>query len=293
MGTVWRGAERFGNALAIKILHSSQTVTEAQLKRFRREAEIMARLPHRNICRVYELNEFDGVQYIAMEFVDGIPLSDLLYEQAPAESSDANESQSDLRELIRSLRSVRASSNEVTDGAEPPPRAKNTRILPVEQTLSLILKVCDAIQFAHEHGVLHRISNQATFAPRGRRTAGSRFRPRQTEGQRRVAIPSLTGHVVGTLENMAPEQAESSKDVDERADVYSIGTILYQMLSGRRHFEATGNIVNDGQALKTHEPVRPRTFNPQIHADLEIITLKALRNAPADRYQRVRFESRH
>ena len=50
MGTVWRGVDRFGNALAIKILHSSQTVTETQLKRFRREAEIMARLPHRNIC---------------------------------------------------------------------------------------------------------------------------------------------------------------------------------------------------------------------------------------------------
>ena len=78
MGTVWRGVDRFGNALAIKILHSSQTVTESQLKRFRREAEIMARLPHRNICRVYEMNEFDGIQYLAMEFVDGLPLSDLL-----------------------------------------------------------------------------------------------------------------------------------------------------------------------------------------------------------------------
>ena len=88
MGTVWRGVDRFGNALAIKILHSSQTVTEAQLKRFRREAEIMARLPHRNICRVYEMNEFDGVQYLAMEFVDGLPLSDLLYEDASTEPAD-------------------------------------------------------------------------------------------------------------------------------------------------------------------------------------------------------------
>ncbi len=288
MGTVWRGVDRFGNALAIKILHSSQTVTESQLKRFRREAEIMARLPHRNICRVYELNEFDGVQYIAMEFVDGLPLSDLLYEQASIDSSDATEGESDLRELIRSVRSARAAPNETADGSEPPPRAKSTRILPIEQTLSLILKVCDAVQFAHEHGVLHRDLKPGNILLRedGEPLVADFGLAKLKTGEGSRSL-SLTGHVVGTLENMAPEQAESSKDVDERADVYSIGTILYQMLSGRRHFEATGNIVNDGQALKTHEPVRPRTYNPQIHADLEIITLKALRNDPAERYRNV------
>jgi serine/threonine protein kinase/class 3 adenylate cyclase len=288
MGTVWRGADRFGNALAIKILHSSQTVTESQLKRFRREAEIMARLPHRNICRVYELNEFDGIQYIAMEFVDGLPLSDLLYEKASTESSEATEGEIDLRALIHSVRSARTAQNQTDDGSEPPPRLKNTRILPIEQTLSLILKVCDAVQFAHEHGVLHRDLKPGNILLRedGEPLVADfgLAKLKSSEGSHSL---SLTGHVVGTLENMAPEQAESSKDVDERADVYSIGTILYQMLSGRRHFEATGNIVNDGQALKTHEPVRPRTFNPQIHPDLEIITLKALRNDPAERYRNV------
>ena len=124
MGTVWRGIDRFGNTLAIKILHSSQTVTEGQLKRFRREAEIMARLPHRNICRVYELNEFDGIQYIAMEFVDGLPLSDLLYEKASSEPSSGTEGESDLRELIRSVRSARSASDQNPDGADPPPRPK-------------------------------------------------------------------------------------------------------------------------------------------------------------------------
>jgi serine/threonine protein kinase/class 3 adenylate cyclase/tetratricopeptide (TPR) repeat protein len=288
MGTVWRGIDRFGNTLAIKILHSSQTVTDGQLKRFRREAEIMARLPHRNICRVYELNEFDGIEYIAMEFVDGIPLSDLLYEKASSERSSGTEGESELRELIRSVRSARSASNENPNGADPSPRATETRILPIEQTLSLILKVCDAIQFAHEHGVLHRDLKPGNILLRedGEPLVADfgLAKLKSSEGSRSL---SLTGHVVGTLENMAPEQAESSKDVDERADVYSIGTILYQMLSGRRHFEATGNIVNDGQALKTHEPARPRTFNPQIHPDLEIITLKALRNEPADRYRNV------
>ena len=284
MGTVWRGVDRFGNALAIKILHSSQTVTEAQLKRFRREAEIMARLPHRNICRVYEMNEFDGVQYLAMEFVDGLPLSDLLYEEASTEPADATTRDINLRALIHSLRSKRS----VQNGAEPPPRPKKTRILPIEQTLSLVIKVCGAIQFAHEHGVLHRDLKPGNILLRedGEPLVADFGLAKLKSGEGSHSL-SLTGHVVGTLENMAPEQAESSKDVDERADVYSIGTILYQMLAGRRHFEATGNIVKDAQALKTHEPARPRAFNPQIHPDLEIITLKALRNAPAERYRSV------
>lgn len=288
MGTVWRGMDRFGNQLAIKILHSSQTVTEAQLKRFRREAEIMARLPHRNICRVYELNDFDGIQYIAMEFVDGLPLSDLLYEKASREASSGTDSRSDLRELIRTVRSARSAANQNPDGADPPPRLKETRILPIEQTLSLILKVCDAVQFAHEHGVLHRDLKPGNILLRedGEPLVAD-FGLAKLKSSEGSGSLSLTGHVVGTLENMAPEQAESSKDVDERADVYSIGTILYQMLAGRRHFEATGNIVNDGQALKTHEPMRPRTFNSQIHPDLEIITLKALRSDPTERYRNV------
>jgi serine/threonine protein kinase/class 3 adenylate cyclase len=288
MGTVWRGMDRFGNVLAIKILHSSQTVTEAQLKRFRREADIMARLPHRNICRVYEMNDYDGVQYLAMEFVDGLPLSDLLYENASTESANGTARDIDLRALIRSLRSRRSVQDEVANGAETPQRPKKTRILPIEQTLSLVIKVCDAIQFAHEHGVLHRDLKPGNILLRedGEPLVADfgLAKLKSSEGSHSL---SLTGHVVGTLENMAPEQAESSKDVDERADVYSIGTILYQMLAGRRHFEATGNIVKDAQAIKTHEPARPRAFNPEIHPDLEIITLKALRNVPTERYRSV------
>jgi serine/threonine protein kinase/class 3 adenylate cyclase len=293
MGKVWRGVDRFGNSVAIKVLHSNEAVTDAQIKRFRREAEIMAKLPHRNICRVFEMNEFEGIHYIAMEYVDGLSLSDLLYEKTTSETSGRSLTNLDLKALISSLRSEkplrdRAEQELAERGEEPPPRPKKTRVLPVEQSLTILLKVCEAVQFAHEHGVLHRDLKPGNILLRedGEPLVAD-FGLAKLSSPDATRSLSMTGHVVGTLENMSPEQAESSKDVDERADVYSIGTILYQMLTGRRHFEATGNIVADAQALKTHEPQKLRVHNPHLDSDLEIITLKALRNDPVERYRSI------
>jgi serine/threonine protein kinase/class 3 adenylate cyclase len=293
MGKVWRGVDRFGNSVAIKVLHSTEAVTDAQIKRFRREAEIMAKLPHRNICRVFEMNEFESIHYIAMEFVDGLSLSDLLYEKTSAESSGRSVNNLDLKALINSLRSEKPirdkEEQELAErGEEPPPRPKKTRVLPIEQSLSIMLKVCEAVQFAHEHGVLHRDLKPGNILLRedGEPLVAD-FGLAKLSSPDATRSLSMTGHVVGTLENMSPEQAESSKDVDERADVYSIGTILYQMLTGRRHFEATGNIVADAQTLKTHEPQKLRIHNSHLDSDLEIITLKALRNDPVERYRSI------
>jgi serine/threonine protein kinase/class 3 adenylate cyclase len=296
MGRVWRGVDRFGNAVAIKVLHASEAVSEGQIKRFRREADVMARLPHRNICRVYEMSEYEGVWYIAMEFVNGLPLSDLLYEKTVGESEGRTE-KADLPALISSIRAARTLREQQTtieeEGEKAPeadsvPRAKRTRILPVEQTLNIVLKVCDAVQYAHEHGVLHRDLKPGNILLREEgEPLVADFGLAKINTADATQSLSVTGHVVGTLENMAPEQAESSKDVDERADVFSLGTILYQMLTGRRHFEATGNIIADAQALKTHTPLRLRALNPHIDVDLEIITLKALRIDPVERYRNV------
>jgi len=303
MGRVWRGVDRFGNAVAIKVLHASEGVSESQMKRFRREAEVMARLPHRNICRVYEMSEFEGIQYLAMEFVDGLPLSDLLYDQTDTEEKGGRTLAVDLRTLISSLRSSKSIREEqaareaqalaeageaIPEEVGEPARLAITRILPIEQTLNIVLRVCDAVQFAHEHGVLHRDLKPGNILLRedGEPLVAD-FGLAKLQTPDATHSLSISGHVVGTIENMAPEQAESSKDVDERADVYSLGTILYQMLVGRRHFEATGNLLTDAQALKVHVPTRPRSLNPAISPDLEIITLKALRAEPAERYRSV------
>lgn len=292
MGKVWKGQDRYGNVVAIKVLHSTEATTEAQLKRFQREAEVMSRLPHRNICRVFEMSEFEGIQYLVMEYVDGLTLADLLYERTEAESGGSPAGASpDLKSLIQVLRQERSSRDELATPEEESAtsRTKETRILPVEQTLTTFLKVCEAVQFAHEHGVLHRDLKPGNILLRedGEPLVADFGLAKLSSGDSGQSL-SISGHVVGTLENMSPEQAESSKEVDERADVYALGTILFQMLTGRRHFEATGNIVADAQALQTHEPVRPRTLNPKLDSDLEVILLKALRNSPVERYRSVK-----
>ncbi len=290
MGKVWKAQDRYGNFVAIKVLHSSETASESQLKRFKREAEIMARLPHRNICRVFEMSEFEGIQFLVMEFVDGLTLADLLYERTQAESTGTREGLPDLKSLIVALRTERSVRSEEAEPEtdEAPARLKETRVLPVEQALSMFLKVCEAVQFAHEHGVLHRDLKPGNILLRedGEPLVAD-FGLAKLDSEASGRSLSVTGNVVGTLENMAPEQAESSKSVDERADVYSLGTILFQLLTGRRHFEATGNIVADAQSLQNHEPPRPRTFNPHLDSDLEIIILKSLRNSPVERYRTV------
>ena len=292
MGKVWKGQDRYGNVVAIKVLHSSEATTDAQLKRFQREAEVMSRLPHRNICRVFEMSEFEGIQYLVMEYVDGLTLADLLYERTKEESDGGRAGVlPDIKSLIHALREGRLSRDESPPGEEESvvSRPKETRILPVEQTLTMFLKVCEAVQFAHEHGVLHRDLKPGNILLRedGEPLVAD-FGLAKVSSSDSAQSLSISGHVVGTLENMSPEQAESSKEVDERADVYALGTILFQMLTGRRHFEATGNIVADAQALQTHEPPRPRSLNPKLDGDLEVILLKALRNSPVERYRSVK-----
>lgn len=290
MGKVWRAEDRFGNAVAIKVLNSGEMAGDEAIRRFRREAEIMGRLDHHNICRIFELGEYEGIQFLAMQFIEGITLADLLYEGMQDGKSRVD--RVDLRTLIRSLRGSRGDEDGPEDAQQPVAETSGrplvSRILPVEQTLSIFGKICDAVQFAHEHGVLHRDLKPGNVLLRadGEPVVADFGLAKAADSTGGMSI-SVSGTTLGTIENMAPEQAESSKEVDERADVYSLGTILYQMLTGRRHFEASGNVLADAQRLRQHEPPKPRSLNPSLDPDLECICLKAMRPDPAGRYRNV------
>jgi len=291
MGRVWRANDIYGNIVAIKTLNSSQSSSPESVKRFRREAEVMARLQHRNICRIFEMNEHEGSHYIVMEFVDGLSLADILYSGVKS-----TEGKDDISSLIKAARAAKESTND-KPAAEPPkettepqPAASRheTLRLPPEQALAIFLKVCSAVEFAHTHGVLHRDLKPGNILLRSDgEPLVADFGLAKLSSDKSGASLSLSGNVLGTVENMAPEQAASSKSVDARADVYSLGTILYQMVTGRRHFQASGTLLVDIQSLQTHEPPRPRSINSQIDPDLELIILKCLRQNPAERYRGV------
>ncbi|MBU6181504.1 MAG: protein kinase [Verrucomicrobia bacterium] len=290
MGRVWKAQDVYGNTVAIKTLKLPEDATKDAIRRFRREAEIMAGLPHRNICRIFEMSEHEGTHYIVMEFVDGLSLADVLH--AGAESS--SKKSSDLPSLIAAARSAKSSSRQgeeqmEAEAAEESARARTTMVLPVDQTLGIMEKVCEAVEFAHTHGVLHRDLKPGNILLRGDgEPLVADFGLAKQSGKDEGASISVSGNVLGTVENMAPEQAQSSKTVDARADVYALGTILYQMSTGHRHFKTTGNILSDIQTLQTHVPERPRSLNPQIDQDLEIIILKSLQADPEHRYRGVR-----
>jgi len=287
MGRVWRAHDIYGNIVAIKTLNAPQATSPESVKRFRREAEVMGRLQHRNICRIFEMNEHEGSHYIVMEFVDGLSLADILY--SGVKSTDGKE---DLSSIIKAARAARESSSDKPQAApkeeKPGAHRQETMQLPVEQAVAIFLKVCSAVEFAHTHGVLHRDLKPGNILLRsdGEPLVADFGLAKLSSAEAESSL-SLSGNVLGTVENMAPEQAASSKSVDARADVYSLGTILFQMVTGKRHFAATGTLLVDIQTLQTHETPRPRSINPQVDPDLELIILKCLRQNPADRYRGV------
>ena len=290
MAEVWRARDNSGAVVAIKILRGGIDASEHSLRRLKREAEIMQRLSHRHVCGIREIGFHDGVTFIAMEFVEGATLSAVLSAAGdstslPTAGADVSAGLPSVIARASRMRPGTAARDESATVARPKPRAE-AAVLPVQQSLAILIQVCAAIHYAHEHGVLHRDLKPGNILirPNGE--------PVVTDfglGKIRDAVDdrslSFDEQVLGTIEYMAPEQARASKDADERADVYSLGAILYQMLTGRRPFVSSGSLLTDLQRFPTHEPAPLREHAPQLDLDLQTIALKALRNDPAARYR--------
>jgi len=324
MGEVWRARDQFGNRVAVKTLLSGEAATEAQIRRFKREAEIMSRLQHRNLCRVFEVGEWERQHYIAMELVDGVSLRDLMRRPAGATSasgtksslaeavketraqqssaghSSGGDSVNELSELIREVKSNITHASEIAeagsglipvesrDEAAPTgdePEVRVGRVFPRQQALSLVHQIGQGVQAAHGAGVLHRDLKPANILLRENGEPvvmdfGLAKLHREDGGEL-----SLSGQVLGTIEYMAPEQARSAKEIDERADVFSLGAILYEMVTGRKCLQATGNMLVDSRKLEQFEPERASKYNRRIDSDLDAILLKALSTDPKQRYR--------
>jgi eukaryotic-like serine/threonine-protein kinase len=248
MGVVFVGFQKsLKRQVAVKILHKSKVHNSAAWQSFRDEGEALAVLNHPNIVPIYEMGQTDDCYFQVMQLVEG----------------------SDLRSIIKK-------------NLKHPVPAK--RLLPLEETIDIVLQTLDGLGFAHEGGVIHQDIKPANILieNRGKRPLIADF------GIARImeAEYSSEGKIVGTPLYMSPEQA-AGKTVDQRTDVYSMGVILFEMLVGKLPVKEEGvmQIIERKKfAPESFFNQRPCQVSPLVAPSLERIVLKAVETDPAKRY---------
>ena len=245
-GTVYKATDtKLGRAVVIKVLPPELTVKEANLKRFEREARLASALDHPNICTIFDLNDIGDVHFIAMQYVEG----------------------KNVRELV------------------------NGRPLDLRSALSITIQVADALAAAHARGIVHRDikAGNVMVTPTGQVKILDFGLAKLLDSDDLGGIhhTDLTevGIPYGTATYAAPEQARGER-VDERADIFSTGVLLYELLTGTWPFQGKTS-VDVRHAVLHEDPVplgqaRPSPTPPRLQAILE----RALAKNPKDRYQK-------
>lgn len=247
-GVVYRARQKSLNrTVALKVIGLGSWATESHLKRFRLEAEAAARLDHPCIVPIHDIGERNGCCYFSMNFIEGGQLDQV----------------------------VRSATADSSCGEDSPMSAR--------QAAELIAKVARTVHHAHEHGILHR-----DIKP-GNILLDRNGEPHLTDfGLARLldteSSVTRTIDVLGTPSYMAPEQAVGeTKRLTSATDVYGLGAVLYQLLTGQPPF-AGGTTYETIRLLLDKEPRPPRLLNPKIDRDLSTICLKCLEKDPNHRY---------
>jgi beta-lactam-binding protein with PASTA domain/predicted Ser/Thr protein kinase len=234
MADVWLAEDtHLQRQVALKVLHARFAQDREFVERFRREAEAAAGLQHPNVVAVFDRGEVDGTYYIAMQYLEG----------------------SSLKQLIDA-------------GLTP------------EQAAGLIRQVLEGARFAHRHGVVHRdLKPQNVIVDGDGKATVTDF------GIARAGVSEITqaGSVMGTPHYLSPEQAQGF-DVTAVSDLYSIGVMLYEALTGRVPFEGDSAVA---VAMKqvSQAPQRPSSINPQVSPALDAVVMRALEKEPGQRFQ--------
>ena len=255
MGVVYKAEDtKLKRQVALKFLPDDVTKDPAALERFRREAQAASALNHPNICTIHDIDEENGLPFIAMELLEGVTLKHRI----------------------------------------------NGQPVPLDQLLEIGIGVLDALEAAHDRGIIHRDIKPANLfvTARGRakvldfglakQVATRAVAETVTAGGALESDPNLTspGMALGTIAYMSPEQVRGEK-LDSRTDLFSFGLVLYEMATGRQAFSGntTGVIF---AAILEREPVPPARLNPALPQELDRIITKSLEKNPRLRYQTAR-----
>ena len=233
MADVWCAEDAMlDRQVALKFLHERFAQDEQFVERFRREASAAAGLQHPNVVGVFDRGTYDGSHYIAMEYVEGASLNDLI-----------------------------------------------ERGLSAPEAVEIVRQVLGAARYAHANGIVHRdLKPQNVLVDAEGRARVTDF------GIARAGASEITqtGSVLGTAQYLSPEQAQGLP-VTAASDIYSIGVMLYEALTGRVPFEAESPVT---VALKqvSERPRPPSELNPAVSRALDAVVLKALAKDPTNRY---------
>jgi serine/threonine protein kinase len=239
MATVYKAwQESMERYVALKVLPKYHSKDPSFTKRFIQEARTIARLEHRNILPVYDYGEQEGVAYMAMRYLKGGTLRDIL----------------------------------------------STGELPFRDIVDIMGQICAGLGYAHRHGVIHRDIKPSNIMVD---TEGAVYITDfgMAKVLENTGTLTASGTMLGTPLYMSPEQC-AGKEIDARSDIYAVGVVLYEMVTGQTPYQADTPMAI--LLAHIHEPLPlPKDINPSIPDDIQRVILKALAKDPEDRYQSV------
>jgi eukaryotic-like serine/threonine-protein kinase len=246
MGDVFKARHlRMDRIVALKVVHNDLLDSPRKLERFSREARAAAQLSHPNIIVAHDADAVGNIHFLAMEYVEGIDLSRRVHESGP---------------------------------------------LPIGQACEFIRQAALGLQHAFERGVIHRdikpgnlmVTRVSAHAPPVVKILDfglARFASESSQ----VGRMTQFGHMVGTIDYIAPEQAENARTADTRADIYSLGCSLYFILTGQPPFEGS-DVVEKVTARIENEPPSARAVRAEVPIELDRVIARMMARDPARRY---------